>query len=390
MPFLGVQPTDTFASVAKQTITGNGGTGYTLDYPVATANDIALFINNVRQEPTTAYTASGTTLTLSESISSSDSCYLIYIARTFQSVSPYSANTSASDFFALPVGTTAQRPANPQDGYIRYNTTLGAVEIYHTAQSAWQTQLVGSVVASGGTETTAGNYRYHTFTSSGTFTVTTAGEVEYLVIAGGGAGGTQTTGGYESGGGGAGGYISSTATVSAQSYSIVIGAGGSNANGANSSALGSTAIGGGRGGNGNGSSGGSGGGGTYSSSGGAGTSGQGFAGSNGHYNEDGANRGGGGGGAGEAGSTDGRGQGGDGLAWLDGTTRAGGGGGGQPASSPSGGEGGGGNGGTVLGGNTQTAGSANTGGGGGGSYSSSSSEIGGNGGSGIVIIRYAV
>jgi hypothetical protein len=46
--------------------------------------------------------------------------------------------------------------------------------------------------ATGGTITTDGDYKVHTFTSSGTFTVTKAGatgEVEYLVIAGGGGGG---------------------------------------------------------------------------------------------------------------------------------------------------------------------------------------------------------
>jgi len=52
MPFLGVQPTDTFASVAKQTLTGDllGTTSFTLDHGVSSANDIALYINNVRQE----------------------------------------------------------------------------------------------------------------------------------------------------------------------------------------------------------------------------------------------------------------------------------------------------------------------------------------------------
>ena len=59
-------------------------------------------------------------------------------------------------------------------------------------------------VATGGSITTDGNYKVHSFTSSGTFEVTTLGDddtVEYLVIAGGAAGGSET-----GGGGGAGGY----------------------------------------------------------------------------------------------------------------------------------------------------------------------------------------
>lgn len=88
MPFLGVQPTDTFASVAKQTITGDGSVTYTLTHSVAGANDLAVFVNNVRQEPTVAYSASGTSITFTEAIDSTDDCYVVYIARTFQTVTP--------------------------------------------------------------------------------------------------------------------------------------------------------------------------------------------------------------------------------------------------------------------------------------------------------------
>ncbi len=88
MPFLGVEPVQEFASVAKQTITGDGSTAYTLTHSVGSANDLAVFVNNVRQEPTTAYSASGSTITFTEAIASTDSCYVVYIARTFQTVVP--------------------------------------------------------------------------------------------------------------------------------------------------------------------------------------------------------------------------------------------------------------------------------------------------------------
>jgi hypothetical protein len=64
----------------------------------------------------------------------------------------------------------------------------------------------GSIVATGGTETTIDiggtNYKIHTFTSNGSFDVTSigsTGNIEYLVVAGGGGGG-----GHRGGGGGAG------------------------------------------------------------------------------------------------------------------------------------------------------------------------------------------
>jgi hypothetical protein len=75
------------------------------------------------------------------------------------------------------------------------------------------------IVATGGTVTCCGDYKIHTFTGPGTFTVTSAGipansnSVDYLVVAGGGGGGgdANTTG---SGGGGAGGYRESSGTAS--------------------------------------------------------------------------------------------------------------------------------------------------------------------------------
>ena len=141
------------------------------------------------------------------------------------------------------------------------------------------------MTATGGTETTDGDYKVHTFTSSGTFTVTILGsdstfgsKVEYLVVAGGGGGGFQGHGG----GGGAGGYRHNSAydfTVSAQAYTITVcGYGGAKTTGGNSTFANITSAGGGRGGHNNseaGQAGGSGGGGSghfNSGSGGSGNS----------------------------------------------------------------------------------------------------------------------
>jgi hypothetical protein len=105
------------------------------------------------------------------------------------------------------------------------------------------------IIASGGTETTSGDYKIHTFTGPGTFTVTQSGSVgktdtvDYLVIAGGG--GSPPGGGRPSqvGGSGAGGYresknptatwtasplaSSSSVTISATAYPITVGGGAS-------------------------------------------------------------------------------------------------------------------------------------------------------------------
>jgi hypothetical protein len=253
--------------------------------------------------------------------------------------------------------------------------------------------------------TTDGNYWYHTFNSTQTFTPLRPLTVDYLVVAGGGGGGSQ------GGGGGAGGYraASGFSVASSINYAITVGAGGAGGTSRGQGAIGNNSVfstitsdGGGFGGGngGNGGNGGSGGGGGIAAftvrTGGTGVSGQGNAGGN---NPGTANFGaGGGGGASEAGAAslgNAAGAGGAGSSSsISGTSTAyagGGGGGGtlQGAVSGSGGTGGGGNG--VSGGNGQ-AGTTNRGGGGGGNAydTDGAANAGGAGGSGIVIVRYPV
>ena len=121
------------------------------------------------------------------------------------------------------------------------------------------------VTATGGTITTSGDYKIHTFNSSGTFTVSCAGNsvgsnnVEYLIVAGGGGGGAG--GGANAGGGaGAGGYRTDTSvSVTAQAYPVTVGGGGAGnvygsclTTASNSVALSITSARGGSGGNGDG------------------------------------------------------------------------------------------------------------------------------------------
>ena len=87
MAYLGNQPSNNFVSLKRQVITGNGGSTYTLDHAVASVNDVAIFVNNVRQDPAT-YSISGTALTLGGTISSSDSCYVIFLGQALQTVTP--------------------------------------------------------------------------------------------------------------------------------------------------------------------------------------------------------------------------------------------------------------------------------------------------------------
>jgi len=312
---------------------------------------------------------------------------------------------SSTGYFDLPSGTTAQRPASPAAGMIRHNTTTGYVEYWDTGTSQWLG--IGAFAATGGTITTAGSYTYHTFTSSGSLTVSAgAKSADILIVAGGGGGGGSGVNG--GGGGGAGGLVSTTATLTTSVYTVTVGGGGAHgstgSNGVASAFTGSTSAVGGGGGataGGAGNSGGSGGGrgrdgGTTAQS--NGTAGQGNAGgASAGATCAGAGGGGGAGAVGSNGATDCSatartgGGGGIGINWQSlGTFYAGGGGGSFESSNSAnggapGGSGGGGNGSITGAGISATAGSANTGGGGGGGQQGVN---GGNGGSGIVIIRY--
>jgi hypothetical protein len=299
------------------------------------------------------------------------------------------------------------------------------------------------ITATGGTETTCGDYKIHTFLAPGTFCVSAgAGSlavVDYFVVAGGGGGGGTNSGNNSAGGGGAGGFKLANSTcmsapqtsplatplaapVSIQGYSIVVGGGG--AGGPSSPAVGtqgntstfSTIS----------SAGGAGGGGLATRAGGSGGSGGGAGGGGavecggtgntpvtsppqGNNGGPGGGTplnyyGGGGGGAGCAGSKgespNTGGPGGAGSFVVGGIAFAGchgepgpvpgaryfaggGAGGGTPARPITGG-GTGGVGGGGGGRASDPAGSTNMGGGGGGGDNS----VGRNGGSGIVIIRY--
>lgn len=267
----------------------------------------------------------------------------------------------------------------------------------------------GTVTATGGTTTTSGSYKIHTFTTSGTFTITSPSlvSVTYLVVAGGGGGGVG-----RGGGGGGGGVLTGTTTLSAGSFTITVGAGGANAyndlqgGDGGSSSIGTTVVTTGGGGGGGwitntGRNGGSGGGASAGSAASAGTgiAGQGYAGS---ARLD-TLTGGGGGGAGAAASGK------DGAigisSQITGTTTyyAGGGGAGALLAGGSPGVAYGGTyqvaNGTYGGGNgANTGGSgvhqpyqdavANTGGGGGGQEGYQGNS--GAGGSGIVIISYII
>ena len=354
--------------------------------------------------------------------------------------SPGSTTTTRSNNGTFATGGGGAGGANPNGGSYGGNGGSGIVIVrYQIAETS-------TAKATGGSVSFYGGKTIHTFTGSGTFTVTSGPITAEMVIVAGGASGGSASGSWSGAGGGAGGVVIHPGiSIANGPYAVTVGAGGAASDvqqdgnyvpgvqGSDSSvALPTTytGSGGGYGGAGpsptNGNPGGSGGGAAYSGNGGAkgvsqqpasnpGASEYGYAGG------DGADRGaGGGGGAGGVGGGGGPGNptatGGDGGAGIQlpstfrdpdstvgapgpgggGYWIAGGGGGGGKLSANTGGGGpggpyaGGGNGGGTT--TTTNGGNAvqNTGGGGGGSGNAPSPDgnDSGAGGSGIVLIAY--
>ena len=274
--------------------------------------------------------------------------------------------------------------------------------------------VTSTTKATGGIVSSDGTYNYHMFPYSGTFTPTEAITADYLVVAGGGGG---SYGGGGAGGlrstvtisGGTPGTVESALSLTAQAYTVTVGAGGAagsagnsyiGQNGSNSVFSTITSTGGGGAAYTAPAIGGSGGGRGDTGAGAAGTANQGFAGGAGTSGGVGAGGGGGAGAVGGDGTTSGNigGNGGNGRqitafanptqTGTDNGYYAGGGGGGYQNFSGLGGLGGLGGGGRGTRDTKASAGVANTGGGGAGSYAEGTDFS--NGGSGIVIIRYAI
>ena len=102
MGYVGNSPALKYTSFAVQHFTTSATTGYTLDHAVNNENDIRLVINNVVQQPggSYAYTASGTTLTLSAATASTDTMYCVFLGKAVQTVSPSQESVGLSQLNA--------------------------------------------------------------------------------------------------------------------------------------------------------------------------------------------------------------------------------------------------------------------------------------------------
>ena len=144
MPYIGNTPADKFLTLAKQNFSTSATTSYTLDSAVSSTQDIALFINSVRQSPVDAYSVSGTALTLTSATAGTDEMYCVYLGKTVGTVSP------ASDSV-----TTAMIQSNAVTNAKMSDDAIGVAELSATGTASSSTFLRGdnAWATAGGTNT---------------------------------------------------------------------------------------------------------------------------------------------------------------------------------------------------------------------------------------------
>ena len=128
MAYIGKDPAEAYQSFVKQDFSVSATTSYTLDNAVTNQNEIALFINHVRQEPTTAYTASGTSLTLTSATASGDDMYCIYLGMAKQTVNAPDGSVGSSQVASTIItGQTAETSIATDDTVLIHDTSAGAL-----------------------------------------------------------------------------------------------------------------------------------------------------------------------------------------------------------------------------------------------------------------------
>jgi hypothetical protein len=215
MAFIGNTNTTQAFTPAIDYFSGNASTtAFTLSRPVASVAQVQVTIDNVAQNPSSAYTVSANTITFTSApLSGTNNIYVYYTSPITQVIAPGQntvSTTSLATNFTLPV-------ANGGTG----STSTTFVNL--------TSNVTGTLpVANGGTGLTTVPHTMTVYTSgSGTYTTPTNCKAIYIqMVGGGGNGGSGASG--AGGGGGAGGYLEVVINSPSASYTYAVGAAGGN------------------------------------------------------------------------------------------------------------------------------------------------------------------
>jgi len=128
LAYVGNIPAEAYISLSSQTFTTINGTAYALTSEVTNSEDIALFLNDVRQKPST-YTATGTTLTMGTATTTSDAMYCVYLGKGIQTVNPPDNSVSNAKLTDDAVGVAELSATGTPDAttYLRGDNSWSAV-----------------------------------------------------------------------------------------------------------------------------------------------------------------------------------------------------------------------------------------------------------------------
>ena len=107
MPFIGNEPQNHYITPTKDSFNGDASTvAFTLSRPVALPSDLEVFVDNVQQEPTSAYTVNGTTMTFTGTpATGTNNIYAIHRGGGMQTLQPQDGQ--AGDFSSLNASAAA-------------------------------------------------------------------------------------------------------------------------------------------------------------------------------------------------------------------------------------------------------------------------------------------
>ena len=129
MAYLGNAPARSFISFERQVFTiVNSQTAYTLSHSVNNENDIRLVINNIVQEPGSgkAYTASGTTLTLSAALTNgTDEMYCVFLGRAVATNAPGAGSVNTAAIAADAVTEAKKADSAVENEHLNVNVITG-------------------------------------------------------------------------------------------------------------------------------------------------------------------------------------------------------------------------------------------------------------------------
>jgi len=166
MPYLGTTPSQVFVSVDYQDLTGVTGSpakrGFTLDNSVSGPNEIEVFVNNVRQEPSVAYTVSGTTLTMTGDVETTDDFYVVYQGKAVGTVGHPAGNSlqaTSGTFTADLTVDTNTLYVDSTNNRIGINNSSPAVDLDIGGSAGNNLRFTGS------SSTTTGGFEFYTDTA---------------------------------------------------------------------------------------------------------------------------------------------------------------------------------------------------------------------------------